>query len=230
MLFVQVKVHGPCWGTVTYDWVEVLVIWDFQLHIHVVLLDLVGHYLIRWAIVTHGDCHFKFQNRSWHAKSYRRLEWRFSFSPSDYGGPPHCFNDWVCNTTMKVTIKNMFKLNNILLSLWGVWPKKLWLWDTWALLWSTLPCLHTFRYFGFWSIWKLGSGITPLTPAFNITRWLIFQPFCQRTSMRKLYLLCFPWMEYMVICKFNEVDVVIGAGKKGVVCVCVWGGMRGWLL
>ena len=33
----------------------------------------------------------------------------------------------------------------------------------------------------------------------------------------------------MVICKFNEVDVVIGAGKKGV--VCVWGGgMRGWLL
>lgn len=27
----------------------------------------------------------------------------------------------------------------------------------------------------------------------------------------------------MVICKFNEVDVVIGAGKKGVVCVCVGG-------
>lgn len=70
----------------------------------------------------------------------------------------------------------------------------------------------------------MGSGITPLTPAFNITRWLIFQPFCQRTSMRKLYLLCFPWMEYMVICKFNEVDVVIGAGKKGVVCVCGGGG------
>ena len=38
------------------------------------------NFLIWLAIANHNDCHFKLLNRSWDAKNYKRLKWRFLFS------------------------------------------------------------------------------------------------------------------------------------------------------